>query len=271
MFQAYIKPFVKDVSKFIFDLLFPMECFGCKQEETFLCEQCAVTLTKNENQICIVCKKPSISGITHPGCKTPHLPDGLISIYDYHDPIISEMIIAGKYKFIPSIYKTFGQLLASSLPLPLTASHYVLVPIPLSKSRRRWRGFNQAEVICEALSTKLGFPIAPVLVRSKSSKTQKDLKKGERSKNVEGAFSLDPWSPSPLARAGAPHILLQNEGTPWGDAESDEAERLQFSVHGKNFILVDDVITTGATILEAAKVLKRNGAKEVWCLTIARD
>ncbi|MEK7097282.1 MAG: phosphoribosyltransferase family protein, partial [Patescibacteria group bacterium] len=108
--------------------------------------------------------------------------------------------------------------------------------------------FNQAEVLCQAIANNLNllndgvstFAKATAdypLVRCKSTAVQKDLKKEARQKNIADAFKLAP-------------------GT---------------DVHNKNIILVDDVATTGATLLEAAKILKRNGAAKVFCLTVARD
>ena len=76
-----------------------------------------------------------------------------------------------------------------------------------------------------------------MLIRSKWTKTQKDLKKEARKENIEGVFKLKDGS----------------------------------NIENQNFILVDDVTTTGFTLLEATKILKRNGAKSVWCLTVARD
>ena len=140
-----------------------------------------------------------------------------------------------------------GKLLANSIitRYPFLLSDYQLVPIPLAKSRKRWRGFNQAEILCRSISAAIGLPVADVLVRKKSTKVQKDLKKDARIENVSGAF---------------------------GVAKSDDSkDRDIFQIKNQNFILVDDVITTGSTMLEAVKVLKRNGAKSVWCLTVARD
>jgi competence protein ComFC len=91
------------------------------------------------------------------------------------------------------------------------------------------------------ISRELDLPILDVLIRKKMTKTQKDLKKEQRIKNVANAFAFK----SPL---------FEKEG-----------------VRGSSFILVDDVTTTGSTLLEAAKVLKRNGAEKVICLTVARD
>jgi competence protein ComFC len=193
-----------------------------------------------EHQRCIVCQKQTPFGFTHSGCATPHGADGLISFYDYHDDKVSKIIIAGKYKFIPSTYETLGQMISRRLEnehTHLLSIPYTLTPIPLHSSRKRWRGFNQAETLCQSIAKELDLPIADILLRNKITKTQKDLKRQERLTNVADAFKL----------------------------------KLGADIRGKNLILIDDVTTTGATLQEAAKILKRNGAAKVICLTVARD
>ncbi len=211
-----------------------------------MCVNCKSLLTKLEHQRCIACQKPSPFGLTHPSCQTPHMADGLISFYDYHDKKVSKILIAGKYFFLKDIYKTLATMVAEKInnnfPNLLSPNSYFLTPIPLHPSRKRWRGFNQAEILCQSLSTELNLPVADVLQRRKLTKTQKDLKKAERLQNINSAFTLSSKILNPKS------YILNN-----------------------NFILVDDVTTTGATLQEAAKVLKRNGATKVICLTVARD
>lgn len=233
-------PFLEDIATFIYDTLFPMHCLSCGQEGVFICAACQPLLPRLEKQYCIICKQPSIFGLTHPKCASPHKPDGCLSLLDYTDPRVSQIVIYGKYKFLPSIYATLAVMLATFLERQKYIEHfkdYVLVPIPLAKQRYRWRGFNQAELLAKTLSAQLLLPHEPLLVRTKNTKTQKDLGKHEREKNINNAFAL------------AKHA----------------------DVHGKNIILVDDVVTTGSTLLEATKILKRNGAVKVVCLTIAKD
>jgi ComF family protein len=235
-------PFYKDVKEFILDILFPISCLACETEgKEFLCGECASKLPK-VHQICIMCKKPSISGLTHPGCKTAYAPDGLISVLDYHDERVAKLIIHGKYYFVSDIYKTLGEMLAQEMATRypnILVSNINFVPIPLHWTRQNWRGFNQSEILCRALSDSLNLQTSNVLKRFKITKTQKDLKKEARQKNMENVFSLFP--------------------------------NLKSQIKNQQFLLVDDVATTGSTLLEAVKVLKQNGAKNVWCLTIARD
>jgi ComF family protein len=232
-------PFLVDVKNLVLDTLFPVNCLVCNREGVFLCSLCQVALKRLEQQSCIVCEKASLAGITHPKCSAPFLPEGLVSFLDYRDKNLSHVLIAGKYSFLPGVFGILGEVLASFLSESIWREifqGFIVIPLPLSKSRRRWRGFNQAEILVNVLSEKLGMLQGSPLVKQ-NTRTQKDLNKEQRRKNVLGCFSL---------KAGA-------------------------EVRGKNYILVDDVVTTGATLMEASKVLKRNGAAKVWCMTIARD
>jgi ComF family protein len=114
----------------------------------------------------------------------------------------------------------------------------LLVPVPLHKSKRSERGFNQADLIVRAAAKHLppGFEIAPVLKRQRATHSQVGLTREERIANLRDAF-----------RVIAP-------------------ER----VKGRTVIVVDDVMTTGSTVSECARVLKKAGAERVWAATVAR-
>jgi len=115
-----------------------------------------------------------------------------------------------------------------------------LVPIPLYKSKLRRRGYNQAQLLAQGLSKKLNIPTIDMLLRVKNTPSQVGLERKKRIENITGAFSV---APNPSA-----------DGSQY-----------------PNIFLVDDVLTTGSTLLEAANVLKRNGAKKVWGIALARD
>jgi competence protein ComFC len=112
----------------------------------------------------------------------------------------------------------------------------------------------------ETLAEQFNLPTADVLLRKKFTKTQKDLKKEARIKNIASAFVLSPPKVEPV-----PYLI--REGVPEGRGDINP----DFSIKDHSFILIDDVTTTGATLLEAVKVLKRNGAEKVFCLTVAKD
>ncbi len=211
-----------------------------------MCLPCKAGLKPLEHQRCIVCQKPTPFGLTHPGCQTAYGADGLISFYDYHDEKVAQILIKGKYSFLPEVYEILGKMLSDKLSsdsefinLKSYILNPILVPIPLHTFRKRWRGFNQAEILCQSISAGLNCETVNALTRKKSTKTQKDLKREARLKNVSGAFAI--------------------------------SENLKSSILNHICLLVDDVTTTGATLQEAAKILKRAGAAKVICLTVARD
>jgi len=114
----------------------------------------------------------------------------------------------------------------------------LIVPVPLHRSRWAQRGFNQAEVLARGLANRLSVAFADPLVRSKRTKPQFGLAKSDRRSNVRAAFNL---------KRGQ-----------------------QEAICGKIVLVVDDVVATGSTIEECARILRQKGAKQVWGLVIAR-
>jgi ComF family protein len=112
----------------------------------------------------------------------------------------------------------------------------LILPVPLGSRRRRQRGYNQVELVSQAVGKRLNLPVLPsALVRIRETNTQVGLNPAEREQNVAGAFAADP-----------------------------------VQVRGRSPLLVDDVFTTGATLSACADALQRAGASVVFGLTIAR-
>ena len=239
MYQTLLKPIFLDVKNLLLDVFFPITCCVCNLEGQFVCQDCLKKLAVLEKQKCILCQKPAPFGLTHPDCKMTFGAEQAISFFDYHDKNVDTILINGKYKFLPEIYRILGKIISEKIKInyPELLNNFLLVPLPLHKFRHRWRGFNQAEILCQELSNNLNLKILDCLKRSRQTKTQKNLKKEARLKNVVGAFDF----------------------------------KKNLNIYGHKIILVDDVTTTGATLLEAAKVLKKNGAAQVVCLTVAKD
>ncbi len=113
----------------------------------------------------------------------------------------------------------------------------LIVPVPLHPKRLRWRGFNQSVLLGRELSRAFDLPLDPfVLKRKVETPPQTQLSEEERHKNVRGAFLMNP----------------------------------EKSIENRSVLLLDDVYTSGATVNECSRCLKRAGANEVYVLTLAR-
>ncbi|MGI5816659.1 MAG: double zinc ribbon domain-containing protein [Armatimonadota bacterium] len=236
----------------LLDLLFPPRCQVCR---TFsadpLCQTCRDDLLFINAPLCPCCgallrmTSEPVPGELCGDCRDGRVLSGARSA-GLHTGTLRDAIIAYKFGARTRLAETFAAMLADvvvreidprsgpGLPLDLCRA---LVPVPLHPSRRRWRGFDQAELLCEELSSALSMPAWPdVIIRVRDTRPQTQLKGASRRSNVQGAFR-------------APR--------PW---------RLK----GRSFILVDDVFTTGATLDECARVLKRAGAAGVYALSVSR-
>jgi ComF family protein len=112
----------------------------------------------------------------------------------------------------------------------------LIVPVPLHPAKRRERGFNQAELLAESLTDRVSAPLRPVLERTRYTTTQTAFDRSERMENLRGAFRL----------------------------------RKNSDVRHLRVLLIDDVLTTGSTLSECARVLKKAGATSVCAATAAR-
>lgn len=236
------KYYLKKVKDFFLNLFFPKFCFGCQKEGSYLCQDCQSTLEILENHFCL-CKKP----IRSPKigkckkCFSKKL-NGLYFALSYQDQLIKNLIHCFKYRpFIKGLGKTLTSLIITHFQLTekqkCDFSDFLLIPVPLTKKRLMWRGFNQSEEIGKELSKFLEIPLVNnVLFKIKETLAQIELSDEEREENIKQAF------------------LVKNEK----------------EIKGRKILLVDDVYTTGSTLEESALSLKRAGAKEVWGVVVAR-
>jgi ComF family protein len=184
-------------------------------------------------------------------CRTPFVnefaldPDGVCALcrlgvrgfdfaycYGTYDGHFKDLIHLYKYGRVQGLAAHFAPLLSAALPLENT--YDVVVPVPLHWRRYWQRGFNQAAQLAKAIAKRRGLRFARPLVRTRWTATQTNLSNTGRRENIAGAF------------------------------------RACGKVDGLRILLVDDVMTTGATAGACAKILKRAGAKSVTLLTLAR-
>ncbi len=221
----------------VLDLVFPISCIVCDKDGSYLCDDCKHKLPKLEFQQCLVCQKPAPFGKTHPQCVTRNSVDGSLSALIHKDKNVHKVIQIFKYDFVSSLANPLSELIVETIDkqgLQGYFEDFIVVPIPLHQRRYNWRGFNQALLLAETLASKLAIKMDNQLViRSKFTKPQVILKADERKRNIENAFALI------------------------GDATN------------KKILLVDDVITSGSTANELAKLLKRAHASEIWIVSAA--
>ena len=222
------------------DLLFPLVCQGCGLEGGYLCLSCQGRI-ETPAQRCPLCRKDSVLGRIHPDCAADPPLSGILVASDYKTPAIQSLIWHLKYSGISPMADNLALVAMDFLVANDLLDYFsesVIVAVPLHAKRQRTRGFNQADLIASALARKLNLKISPALVRSKNTKTQVGKKKHKRLENLKDAFVINPEA---------------------------------FDLSGKKILLIDDVATTGATLLECARTLKTQNPAEIWGLVIARN
>ncbi|MDR2451569.1 MAG: ComF family protein [Candidatus Accumulibacter sp.] len=223
-----------DFAKRIFDGLFAQDCLLCGQHSggEILCRACADDLPRLPASRCRRCALPIPSGECCGRClgRPPHY-DRTLAVFRYGFPV-DGLIQSFKYGHRLAIAAFLGGELAA---LAKDAAVDLVVPLPLHPSRLRERGFNQALELARPVARALDKPLdAGACRRVRPTPAQAGLPWKERKKNVRGAF--------------------------------DCARELA----GRRILLVDDVMTTGASLDECARTLKKHGAAEITLLIAAR-
>ena len=230
------------------DLLFPPSCVSCdaELEETNasgqLCEMCREALLAPQMSVCLRCgaRVPELTGLTAacPHCESDKLRfDNTLSLGPY-EGLLRELVLRMKNDRSERLGRMFARLLEVRWgkvleQLPIDA----VVPIPMTTWRRLVRGTNPPEVISQHIAAKWGWKHLPHLLRrGHNHQPQHGLSRRGRFRNVRGGLST-------------------SRG---------------YDLASLHILLVDDVLTTGATCSEAARILKRQGAARVTVLVVGR-
>lgn len=214
----------------VVDLIFPRICFGCGEKGGYFCDDCVFRLERRP-AICPMCGRHSMDGWVHARCERVQGLDRLISPYRYYG-LLQRAIKRVKFSSSWDVLGDLVELLY--IELPSFSEEWVVMSVPMYKKKRNARGFDQAGVIAGLLARRLQTPYAQLLKRVRPTKAQYGMDKKERAENVRGVFSL------------------------------------KKAVGAKRIILVDDVWTSGSTMRECCKVLKRGGVEQVWGVALAR-
>lgn len=227
--------------KFLVDTFFPrkLTCNFCGREvfgDVAVCEYCKNSLPYNDGFCCFRCgRKTPIATEACESCSGREwFVDKARSAFNYDKPV-SYAIHRFKYDNGRFLGEFFAEYLYPLYMKDFPACDCV-IPVPISKERMKDRGFNQSELLAKGVSEKTGIPLySDVVYKSKETERQVGLNARERMINLAGSFSVKNGN----------------------------------KIKGKTALLIDDVLTTGATSNYIAKILKKHGAEEVYLLTIA--
>lgn len=228
------------LSDIVIELLYPRRCLVCRDivsKGNFICKECVDKLNYVQPPYCFKCGK-HIDSEESEYCddctkETRRYRKGF-PVFEYHGAI-KESVMAFKYKnkreyaafYADEVMKRYGEVLEH-------VHAEALIPVPIYKKKRRIRGYNQAEVLAQELSKRLGVPCyRNTLVRVENTKVQKLLDHNQRKKNLKRAF-----------------------------------KRVQDGVELKTVILVDDIYTSGATVEACTEVLLATGIENVYYVSV---
>lgn len=206
----------------LWDILFPPKCIFCRN-----------ILKKNETDLCHCCR-------THaPEFSKPKRNITFVAQWTavwYYNDNVRKSILRYKFHNARSYACAYGRFLAMKLQQELPDAWDILSYIPISPLRRFFRGFDQVELLAQAVAKELGITPVCTLKKIRNTPPQSSIRDAARRRaNISGAYrTIDPAL-----------------------------------VSGKRVLLLDDVITTGATSSECARTLLTSGAKEVYCAAIA--
>jgi competence protein ComFC len=220
------------------DFIFPKKCVNCKKFGEYLCDNCFSLLSYDVLVPCVYCQKKSFDGNTHPGCKNLNSLDGAFAAVRYNKPI-KKLVRSFKYKpYLKDLRKYISDLFIEGIIqnedfMRVIKKQSKLVPVPLHSARLKNRGYNHADLLTDNLSEYFGLEKVDIVERTRETSSQFGLSLSERRLNLKKAFKV------------------RKEG------EFDQV------------ILIDDIVTTGSTFIECAKVLKKSGTRRVYGLAFA--
>jgi ComF family protein len=233
--------FIKSLRELLLNLLFPRRCPVCDHPvapfDSLVCTSCKQTFTYIKQPYCLKCGKPLAreeQEYCHDCTTHRHLFDRGLALFEYKS--VSDSIYRFKYKGRQEYAAYYASCMTKKLQDFITNCQAdALIPVPIHKSRRYQRGYNQAEALARELSGLTGIPVVTdLIIRSHKTAPMKDLSASERQNNLKRAFKI-----------------CRND------------------VKLSTIIIIDDIYTTGSTIDAMSLELKKAGVKRIYFMTLA--
>jgi ComF family protein len=229
----------------VLSLFYPPSCAVCSVDvpaKEHLCPACQAKAPRIKPPFCAKCSEPFSGAMSGPffcsNCSNQKLYfEAAVAVYQSRG-VVRHLIHEFKYGRRAYLRHIIAQWLRAAFDDPRLQGRWfdIITPVPLHPAKQRERGFNQAELLAELVADRAGAPLRRLLERSRYTTTQTAFDRAERIKNLKDAFHL----------------------------------RKKADVRGLRVLLIDDVLTTGSTLSECARVLKRAGAVSVYAATAAR-
>lgn len=231
-----------DIFKFFKDILAPKKCYSCQQEWHFLCEKCFEKIWFFPS-ICPICKLDSQNFEVHVLCQTKNFYlDKVIILTNYQNKIIQKLIKDAKFYGKKDILEDLSLYLWKKLLWEIDEKKediiLIYTPMYFWKKLKRW--YNQSELLSKYIAQYFWISSHGKFIKKlHSTPPQSHLSKKQRIQNLKGSFSI-------------------NQTELW-------------KYKNKTFIIVDDVVSTGSTLNEIAKLLKNSGIQNIYWLCVASD
>ncbi len=230
----------------LLDAIYPPRCVVCQRVGAPVCASCIGSMQPPAAPICARCGQtirvtPNSASSLCPDCANGRGPKHLdgVRVTTTYAGAVRPAILALKFRGQRRVAECLAPLMGAPFQSDIHTAD-IVIPVPLHASRRRERGYNQAELLARAFAALQGLPVrTDVLARARATEAQTHLSQAERRRNVAGAFALsNPTAVKVIA--------------------------------GQRIVLVDDVTTTGSTLDAAAEPLRAAGAASLWGLAFAR-
>jgi len=208
--------------EFILQAIYPPKCVLCRE-----------LLEKEETDLCRSCRTTASRWISHR--QKIRFVDDFTAVWYYEDHV-RESLLRYKFSNARSYADAYGRMVAMQVQRNLPEDIALVTWVPIGPKRKRKRGYDQCELLAQAVGKELELPVRKLLHKARDNKVQSSLTDAaQRRANVLGVYSL-----------------LDTDG-----------------IEDKKILLLDDIITTGATVSEAARMLQGAGVKKVYCAAVA--